>query len=144
MSDYIAINLDENICYICLEECNKKTDCICNSFLHPKCKKDMENSWKKNKCGYCTREKISFLKYLNKKILNYPTLGLIIIVLSTYFLVCSFGILWIFVSKGKINIDICLNNIGEFFIAGIGFSFLLCIIVAHCLKDRERITTISI
>ena len=54
-----------NICYLCYESCNTKSQC-CNSFIHNDCLKEAKKKWNSNICGYCRQP---FDKNYNLKLL---------------------------------------------------------------------------
>ena len=44
-------------CFLCLDECDDKTTCDCNSFLHDKCKMELHEKWSdKKNCPYCKQK----------------------------------------------------------------------------------------
>ena len=66
--------LTENTCYVCLEECNTKSKCKCNSFIHSKCLKELKKEWCEDKCACCMEEieETIFEKFMKKLIFFCP------------------------------------------------------------------------
>ena len=59
--------MELNQCYICFEDCNKKSTCDCNVFLHNEClKKYIEKSNNLN-CSICKKEYKNIIKSTKKK-----------------------------------------------------------------------------
>lgn len=66
---------EENECYICLKQCNNKSPCKCNSYIHLPCLIKTKLRWKNNTCPVCKQDYndkynklIKILKNIN---LNY-------------------------------------------------------------------------
>ena len=49
------INNDEKVCYICLEECDIKSPCTCNSYIHDECLRETKKDWNRNVCAFCKK-----------------------------------------------------------------------------------------
>lgn len=145
MSNVILLS-EEQICFICLEPCETKNKCGCNSFIHKEpCQKELQEKWDKDVCPYCKKDKYSKIKKIYNKFFSYPIVKVIIYAIILPF-IAGFIHFFVFYKKTVINEEEIFNiwTIGMVILifSALGLYILgsLCVNFCYCLNPPSNLS----